>query len=245
MSDSQSNDYSGSDRTSLEYFPEITIKKILLIVLALTAASAFSQSIPVANYNFTADGNIFPIPCADLPCSYSVGAITAWTTGPGSGQSGLFAPSSAYFNGYNGLTPIAYSNGPTISQTVGATVVAGDTYTLTVDIGDRADCCDYVGGANLTVGDNSYNASGTYALPGNFSVWTATFTGTAADAGDPITINLTTAPGSEQGDFSDVTLTQSVPEGGAAWLYLLLAGAASFGAMLFASRSRLGSRAQA
>jgi hypothetical protein len=37
----------------------------------------------------------------------------------------------------------------------------------------------------------------------------------------------------------------AIPEGGAAWLYLLVAGAASFGAMLFASRSRLGSRAQA
>jgi hypothetical protein len=144
---------------------------------------------------------------------------------------------------------------------VSATVVVGDTYTLTFENGNRLpdyddggpDFGDFQGGGYLQVGGPSgaiYSATGIEAPPGSFTLWTASFVGTSADAGDSITIFLTASQA--QGDFSDVTLTQTgplgptpptVPEGGSSWLYILLAAATSLGAIFFTSRKQLAARA--
>jgi hypothetical protein len=107
--------------------------------------------------------------------------------------------------------------------------VAGDIYTLTVDIGSRLDNYWDDPGANLLVGDSYYYATGTQPAMGYFSAYTASFVGTAANARDSITIDLTTA--GAQGDFSDVTLTENpVPEPSS--LLLLGTGLAAFAGML-------------
>jgi hypothetical protein len=216
------------------------MKRLSSILLALAATTALAQTTPitVANYNFSDQAPPFPTGCG-VTCTYQFSAITDWNS---TGNSGVWAPDASEFTGYNGTTTMAFSNGGTISQTVTATVVAGDTYTLTVDIGNRADG-SYFGdpGANLLIGGTQYfYAAGTEPASGAFSAYTATFFATPSMNDDTITIDLTT--GWVQGDFSDVTLTQTVPEGGANSLYLLLAGLCCFGAIFLSSRKPLASR---
>jgi hypothetical protein len=228
------------------------MKKFPLLVLAFAAASALAQTTPitVANYDFSivpAGGltNSCGIPnCGNYSDFTSVSdGIPGWTASgdlAAGGGYGQFAPTAIVFNGYDGTTPTAFSNGPTLNQIVGTTVVPGYTYTLTVDIGYRDDLFNFEGGADLLINGVAYDATGTKPAKGDFSAYTVTYTGLAADSGDPIEIQLT-APTNE-GNFSEVTLTQTVPEGGASSLYLLLAGLCCFGAT-FASRKELGNRA--
>jgi hypothetical protein len=224
------------------------MKKLVLLVLGAVAASALAQTpIPVANYNFSI------LPPGGLPNYgaaggfYSVDQIPDWTETPGT--SGQFQPTQgggSFLLDPPTTTTWAFSNAgegvATIYQTVVPAVQAGETYTLTVDIGyNGGNGAGFDGSADLLINGVAYNATGTAPAPGFYSVYTATYLGTVADQGDPITIQLNST--GAQGDFTDVTLT--APEGGASWLYLLVAGAASFGVMLFASRNKLASRAQA
>jgi len=221
------------------------MKKLPLILLALAAASALAQTpIPVANYNFSI------LPSGGLPYygaaggSYSVDLIPDWIESPGtSGQYHPAQGADSFLLDPSDTTTWAFSNagaGPsTISQTVGPTVQAGDTYTLTVDIGyNGGNGAGFDGSADLWINGTAYVATGTAPAPGNYSTYTATYLGTVADQGQPITIQLDST--GAQGDFTDVALT--APEGGASWLYLLLAGAVSCGAMFFSPRNRIGSR---
>jgi hypothetical protein len=192
------------------------MKKFSLALLALATAlaitpaqSVWATTIPVNNADFSAQSSPFSNPCAGI-CTYtSPGfAITDWTN---SGDSGLWNPTSTYFTSSTGATNVAFSNGPTISQTVGATVQAGHVYTLTVEIGNRLDGSYWDNpGANLLVtgtDGGTYYATGTEPAQGDFSVYTATFTGNALNAGDSITIDLTTS--GDQGDFSAVSLVSN------------------------------------
>jgi len=173
----------------------------VIAVLGFAAASAMAGTIPVTNGNFSTlpkTGLNFP----DARGAYSYGAgIPGWTATVATGQ---WDPSGVVLGLPAGATYVAYSNGPTISQTVTPTVVAGDIYTLTVDLGDRTDTKPFSGGADLLIDGVKYDATGTPVLDG-WSIYTATFTGLAATAGDSITIQLTDS--GKQSDFSDVTLT--------------------------------------
>jgi hypothetical protein len=83
-----------------------------------------------------------------------------------------------------------------------------------VDIGHRNDY-PATGIADLLINGVKYFATGTPAPAGNWSTYTATYTGTAADAGDSITVQLNAS--GAQGDFDNVRLTDnlnSVPEPG-------------------------------
>jgi hypothetical protein len=80
---------------------------------------------------------------------------------------------------------------------------------LQVDLGRRNDT-SFNSFAELLVGGQIFDASGVAPLPGDWSTYTATFTGTSADAGDAITIALLSY--GVQGDFDNVTMTDSVPE---------------------------------
>jgi hypothetical protein len=202
---------------------------------ALGTASA-NISIPVTNPSFET------LPVGGLPLPYSYGAtyseapIPGWTNFQGPGASGQFQPGTpgGVFNYIPDGSIVAYSNGGIISQTVGATVQAGDTYTMSVFIGNRLDCCDAGGAsADLLVNGNQYFAAGTVATLGNWTQWTATYVGTPVDAGDSITIQLNSLGG--QGDFDAVSLTSSAtatPEPGYAALMLF-----GLGSLILTARS--------
>jgi len=153
-------------------------------------------------------------------CSFRFGSIPHWALSDFS-NSGQFHPSTGPHGIFATFAPndghiSAFSNGGTISQKVG-TVQAGLIYTLSLEIGHRRDE-GFAGSADLLVGNTTFMAMGTVPRPGHWSTFTARFTGTAANAGDPITIQLKApgaVPGHSQGNFDSVKLTTTViPEPG-------------------------------
>lgn len=185
-----------------------------LVILALAASltwatgSAFADSISVANPSFEAlPAGGLNIGCGGS-CAYDYGPIPGWND---TGSSGQWIPGgyAGNPNAYNGNV-VAYSNGGTISQTVGATAIAGVTYTLSVEVLHRTDVPIYalvqleIGG--VVVG----TATPVDAGSGTWNDWTVSYTADAAQAGKSITILLTST--GVQGDFDDVTLTDNVPE---------------------------------
>jgi hypothetical protein len=195
----------------------------VLATLAFAAAPAFASMIPVNNYSFET------LPAGGLTstggcvggCVYAVAPISGWTN---TGVSGQIQPSGTQFTSLSDGLTSAFSNGPTISQTVGATVGVGTAYTLSVAIGQRRDSGSYGGSADLLIGATALNggahtilAGGTAPTLGNWSTFTtATYFGSAADAGASITIELRSvgvdAQGiTHQGNFDNVRL-DGVPE---------------------------------
>ena len=191
--------------------------KLLVGIPILLCAMLFVPSILAQTVISVANPSFETLPIGGLPivcgtgCSYSIGAIPGWT---GFGSFGQFQPGSVdgnftYFNSVPDGSTVAYSNGGTISQIVVPTVQNGVTYTLQVDIGDRNDDFPFVGTADLMLGSTVCAATGSTPSLGDWSVFTATCTGTSADAGDPITIQLSS--GGDQGDFDEVVLSDNLP----------------------------------
>jgi len=203
----------------------------VLATLAFAAAPAFASLIPVNNYSFENYPALNGVGCTS-PCAYDTGAISYWGGTPTinaplgqiqpGGPTGII-PDALFFTLSDQPTS-AYSNGVTISQTVGATVGVGTAYTLSVAIGQRRDSGSYGGSADLLIGATALNgnvahtilAVGTAPTLGNWSTFTTpTYWGTAADAGASITIELRSV-GVEgivthQGNFDNVQL-DAVPE---------------------------------
>jgi hypothetical protein len=154
------------------------------------------------------------ISCAGTGCAFSQGAIPGWTTtNNGGAASGQWQPGSntIYFNSLSGTDVIAYTNGGTIDQLIGA-VVPNQTYTLTVDVGMRKDTAISIGNISLLLGSTTVGTGvGVAPTPGNFSTFTATFT-SAANAAGNLTIRL--AANGVQGEFNNVALSAvtAVPE---------------------------------
>ena len=190
------------------------------------ATGAGAATIFVANASFeTLPAGGLPFGGCGVGCSYSNAAIPDWTTSPSSGAlSGQFQPGSSsgnttYFNYVpDGLT-IAYSNGGTISQIVSPLAQAGVTYTLTVDVGARKDQPD-LSTVELLVGADSVIAThpGGHVI-GGWNEYTAVYTATAADAGLPIEILLSSS--GIQGDWDNVNLSSDVTEP-STWAMMLL-----------------------
>jgi hypothetical protein len=191
--------------------------RFVLVWMVLSVTSAFGSPITINNPSFeTLPPSGLPLGCAaSLGCAYSEGPIPGWTN---SGFSGQFQPGTqagnfTYFSTLSDGITSAYSNdNSTISQTVGATVLVGVMYTLLVDIGHN-NVGPALGFADLLINGNRYAAVGIVPTPGNWSTFTATYLGLAADAGDAITIELN-ATGA-QGNFDNVRLSDNlsnVPE---------------------------------
>ena len=211
----------------------------LLMALSLLCAARGARAdvnIFVANPSFeTLPDSGLPYSCTSSPgCSYNTGPIPGWNT---SGSVGQLQPGSssgnlAIFNYVPDGVTVAYADRGKISQTVGS-VMAGDTYTLSVDFGTRNVGQYGVGYAFLQIGDSIFDfATGTYATSGSWTPWTAIFTGTALTAGDPIDIVLGSVR--SQGDFDNVSLT-STPE--PAFYGMLALG---LGGLMLAARKRAG-----
>jgi len=200
----------------------------------LPLSRALAVPISVANHSFE------ELPVRGLPsgcgagCTFSVGDfIPGWTNDPT--NSGQFRPGTDVGNFFrfdtlssDGTPTNAYTNGGDITQTVGATVQAGVTYTLQVDVGQRKDCCA-LGSVELLIGGNPILATGLAPTVGNWSTFTATYTGLAVDAGESIAIGLVRNGG--QSNFDNVRLNEdtasAVPE--PSTLLLLGAGLVPFG----------------
>jgi hypothetical protein len=139
-----------------------------------------------------------------------VGPIPGWTN---SGNSGQWQPGNnpLSFNYIPDGSTVAYSNDPggTITQTVG-TVAPNTTYTLRVDLGLKSDGYDSLGTVALLIGSTPVYAIGVAPTPGNWSTFTATYTSTAADIGQTLTIQLIAT--GNQSDFDNVRLTASIPQ---------------------------------
>jgi hypothetical protein len=205
--------------------------QILVAGTVLTVGSAVANPIFVNNFSFE------NLPVGGLPnacgagCSYSFSTpIPGWTNGAGSGQ---FQPgASGVFNSIPDGTTIAFSNGGTITQTVAPTVQLGVTYTLMVDLGKRSDL-PFLSAAALLINGNTYAATGVVPTSGNWSTFTATYTGLAADVGQAITIEL--IANGAQGNFDNVRLSDSLvtptPEPG--MMSMLVGG---LGAMVLLTR---------
>jgi hypothetical protein len=99
------------------------------------------------------------------------------------------------------------------------------TYTLSVDIGMRADCalflgCSNLGGAGLLINGVTHLATGAFPALGTFSTFTLNYTAVAGDTGNSITIVLN--PTGTQADYDNVHMSddtsingvdaQAVPE---------------------------------
>jgi hypothetical protein len=187
---------------------------LLMAGLLLSAAGLSADVIPVNNPSFENTTGISFVSCG-TGCAFSTTGVPQWTSS--TTATGLFQPSPSQFSFLPDGITTAYSNGGTISQTVGATVQAGLIYTLTVFLGQRFDLpgTGFQSTANLLLsgpgGSVVVPATGSTPAPGSWSQFTAKFVGSATTAGDSITIQLGAA--GIQGNFDDVQLSV-IPEPG-------------------------------
>ena len=222
---------------------------ILMTGLLLLATGLSADVIPVNNPSFEDTMGVSFLSCSPpSPCQYSVGGVPQWTSTLAV-ESGLFQPgppaNQTIFSFVPDGTTTAFEGfglpgdpASTLSQTVGATVVNGFIYTLTVELGQRFDL-PFGSSADLLLtgaGGSTmmFPAIGTVPTPGNWSTFTATFTGSAATAGDSITIQLV-GTGGPQGNFDNVHLS-AVPEPG--YVGLLALGLVGLLAIAYFSRRR-------
>jgi hypothetical protein len=158
----------------------------VLATLALAAAPAFASPIFVSNYSFETapvGANPFSNTCATGGCIFTTPVgIPGWTASASAGQMQLVTvpPGTTQFNSVPDGSTFAFAGaGGTIDQVVG-TVVAGDVYTLQVDVGARTGKT-FDGAFELLIGSTAFAGSGTAPTSGNWSNWTATYTGLAKE----------------------------------------------------------------
>ncbi|MCU1248249.1 MAG: hypothetical protein JWQ49_1278, partial [Edaphobacter sp.] len=178
---------------------------LIVVSLALSSGEALADiNIPVNNPTFEYTSGPFFRPCGGVGlCGIGTGPILGWVN---SGASGIVDyVNGTYFNAPDDYPDSAWSNGPSISQTVRATVQLGVTYTLQVDLG-WSNLTAFDGVAGLLVNGTFYPATGN-PVPGGWSPFVAIYTALPSDVGSPITIELRSS--GEQGNFDNVRLAET------------------------------------
>jgi hypothetical protein len=169
----------------------------IAVVLLVVAIPVSAAPVPIFNPSFESPA---------LPDGGSNVAITDWTTV----GSGAFNPMAGVHYTGPGATDgvqVAYSNGGSISQVLGATLTANTLYALQVDVGDRLDApfpgytIGLFAGGNLLAQDSS-----SLAPNDGFLTSTTTYLASPGDAslGQSLEIRLS-SPGI-QVNFDNVRL---------------------------------------
>lgn len=195
----------------------IRLALIALISLSLPA-SLFAEAIPVVNPSFEDD-----VLCDG--CSQTA-TVTGWNVTSGGGDGVLNPDATQYPGGVPDGANIAFLNGTGnfVHQTLASNLEAGMRYTLTVNVGQRADE-NFVGyrvqlraGGEILAEDNSTQTP----TPGTFVTSTVTYKSSAADSelGEPLEIWLLTL--GIQSNFDNVQLDAAAccvdpPSGMTAW----------------------------
>ena len=179
--------------------------------LALMSDVACADSISIQNPSFEIT-NPLNQSCAGTGCAFNGGPIPGWTGG------GSFQPSSVFFNlPLPDGNIVAYTNGGSISQTLGVSLDPNSMYTLSVFVGDRLDHRNADFSIALLAGSTtlcSFSASNASITPGSFADETCTFqSGSTLPTGD---LSIALSATGTQGDFDNVSLTEvstvSTPE---------------------------------
>lgn len=209
--------------------------KLLLLCLALAVAGLSSlplyadSTISIQNASFESY-NPLTIGCGP-GCTYNFGPIPGWTL---TGMGGSWTPGSALFNSpLPDGNILAYTNGGSISQDLGVSLLPNSVYTLSVFVGDRLDGYSTgpysialdAGGTTLA----SLSGFGSDITSGTFADEILIFsTSQNVVSGD---LSIVLASGGLQADFDNVSLTvgqnPAVPEPTS--LILLVAGVAFVG----------------
>jgi hypothetical protein len=197
-----------------------------VLVLVCTTTPAFADTIPVTNASFETISSSNPLVYTSPGIgTWNIGPIPGWTS---TGVAGSWQPGSGALNlPVPDGNIVAYSNGGTISQMLGASLVDYTTYILSVDIGHRLDGVngyptDYT--IALFAGNmllNSVSGSSSPIPLGTFATQSLSYTaGTTSPSGN-LAIVLTST--GIQSQFDNVQLSATpVPEPGS--LALLATG---------------------
>lgn len=187
-----------------------------LLTIFFLVAPAMGTPVPIVNYSFESYTTLNPSPWG----SYSR-EITGWTF-DGEGGYGVWDPTSASFSdGIPDGTYVGWLNGQgqgiAISQTLDWYVSANNTYTLLVDIGNRADNQDTVLFPNYSIdllAGDSIIASSTFVEPaeGAFNTVQVVYTALDGDAfiGQALAVRIWSA--GVQLNFDNVRLTNDAIE---------------------------------
>jgi hypothetical protein len=188
---------------------------LLLLLVAGFAFPAMAESISLTNPSFeTPPSGGFTTTFGGG--SYSHAQIPGWVESDLS-RSGQMQPTlgTIYSSLPDGST-IAFAGpaGDSISQQAG-TIAAGDTYSLTVDVGFRSDVTPFIAptvALETTGGIILAEAPAVSPLSGGWATWTATYNATGLYAGDPLYVYLIS--NGPQANFDGVQLDGSptVPE---------------------------------
>ena len=188
----------------------------VLAILALVAIPAFASPIYVNNFSFEDTVTGFST-CLGTNCLSGNLTIPSWTSSV-PGQSGIFnvtGPNGYYWTGppsdgvQSAYVYTRSSTAPvTLSQTVGATTVAGWVYTLTVDIGERLDtAASFAGTADLLINGVQHFVACPAPVRGSFVTCTTSYVATASNQAMSIELSANAL----QGNFDNVRL-DAVPE---------------------------------